>query len=136
MRCLLFGVLAGATMGAWGGEIVFIDPTREKAQALERQQEDALGAKRVSPATERVREAIDYLNETPAGQPVLILRAGPPPSEAARARQAARAWIQPESSSSTASRCRTENTVGVVEGAQQGYTVIQGSTKDVSSVCK
>lgn len=136
-RPFLYAILAGAAMSAWGGEIIFVDPAREKAQALQSQQ-DVIEGEKVAPAAERAREARDYLNETPAAPPVVILRNAPPPSDAAKARQAARAWALPAANSTgtSASRCRTENTVGGIEGTTQGHTVIQGSTSDVNSVCK
>lgn len=136
-RPFLFGVLAGVAISAWGGEIIFVDPVREKAQALQLQK-DVIEGEKASPAGERVREARDYLNETSAAPPAVILRNAPPPSDAAKARQAARAWAPPaaNSTNSSGSRCRTENTVGGIEGSTQGHTVIQGSTSDVNSVCK
>lgn len=133
-RSLLMGVLATTILSARGGEIIFVDPAREKAQALQ-PHKDATEGEKVSPAGERTREARDYLNDTQAAQPAVILRNAPPPSDAGRARQAARTWAAPATNSS-GSRCRTENTVGGIEGAAQGHTVIQGNTSDVTSVCK
>jgi hypothetical protein len=134
-RPLLLGVLACVTLSAWGGEIIFVDPVREKAQALQLQK-DVLEGERVSPAGERAREARDYLNDTSTAPPAVILRNAPPTSDAAKARQAARAWTPPAANTTSGSRCRTENTVGGIEGSVQGHTVIQGSTSDVNSVCK
>lgn len=133
-RPLLLGALACVTLSAWGGEIIFVDPVREKAQALQ-PQKDVLEDEHVSPAGERAREARDYLNDTSTAPPAVILRNASPPSDAAKARQAARVWAPPAANTS-GSRCRTENTVGGIEGSAQGHTVIQGSTSDVNSVCK
>lgn len=168
-RSLLLGALACATLSGWGGEIIFVDPVREKAQALQPQEDGAArhdklrervledarvrsgrkavpdasatdgGPMSMSPAGERAREARDYLNDTAAAQPAAILRNAPPPTDAAKARQTARGWVAPPAANSTnasGNRCKTENTVGGIEGSAQGYTVIQSNTSSVTTICK
>lgn len=134
-RSLLLGALACVTLSAWGGEIIFVDPVREKAQALQ-PQKDVVEAEKVSPAGDRVREARDYLNDTSTAQPAVILRNAPPPTDAAKARQAARGWVAPPAASASGNRCKTENTVGGIEGSAQGHTVIQSNTSGVTTICK
>lgn len=162
-RWLLVGALAGGVMSAWGGEIIFVDPMREKAQALEQKsqplrheelRERVLDDARIRsgrevapplvnqdeqmpPAAERAREARDYLNDVPATSPAIILRSAPPPSDAAKARQSARSWTSPPpAANSPGNRCTTENTVGGIEGTAQGHTVIQSNTSGVNVICK
>jgi len=150
---------------AVGGEIIFVDPARERAQAqrleprLAREQahERALDEARarvgreptapqsvlviegepLPPATEQARRARDYLDETPQYSGQVILRSGQPPSEAAKARQAARSWVEPATSNaSPTTRCRTENSVGGVEGAVQGHLHIQGTGQNTVTICR
>jgi len=153
---------------AWGGEIVFVDPIREKAKlqtapvdarsrtqdSLEHSLEsarDRAGRGRTvetiylndtdnpvvqkTPAAERAGAVRDYLDDTSPSPQVIILKSGPPPSDAAKSRQSARSWTSTASSTSTSDRCKTENTVGGVEGQPQGHTVIQ-SVKGSVTVCK
>lgn len=161
-RSLLLGALAGVALSAWGGEIIFVDPAHEKAQTLqqdggqqrhgheqlrERVLDDARmrsgreavppmsDEESVSPAGDRAREARDRLNDRPAIQTTVILKSGVPPTEAAKARQAARAWAAPAAKTG-GNRCQTENTVGGIEGSAQGHTVIQGNTTGVTTMCK
>lgn len=134
-RSLLPGALACVTLSAWGGEIIFVDPVREKAQALQ-PQKDVVEVEKISPAGERAREARDYLNDTLTAQPAVILKNAPPPTDAARARQTARGWVAPPAASTSGNRCKTENTVGGIEGGTQGHTVIQSNTSGVTTICK
>jgi len=148
--------IAGA---AQGGEIIFVDPAREKAQAIrpapragepqeayrERLLEDAraragrgegpLVEEPQGAASEQARRARAYLDEAPAAPPAIVIQSGPPPASAEKARQAARSWSAPQPASS-GNRCRTENTVGGIEGSAQGHTVIQSNTSGVTAVCK
>lgn len=146
---------------AWAGEIIFIDPVREKAEALpkppegparhelllertldEARQRSGRGTDDLSPgessdpASMSARDARSALEgQPPLSQPV-ILRSGTPPSDASKVRQAARNWVAPQNNSGNiGSGCKTENTVGGIEGATQGHTVIQGTTRGVS-ICK
>lgn len=166
-QSLLLGALACVTLSAWGGEIIFVDPVREKAQRLQPQEDGAARHEQLrervledarlrsgreavpnatatdgepmSPAGERAREARDYLNDTPVAQPAAILRNAPPPTDAAKARQTARGWVAPPAANSTnasGNRCKTENTVGGIEGSAQGHTVIQSNTSSVATICK
>ncbi len=152
---------------AWGGEIIFVDPVREKAQnlpppvnarartqqSLEHSLESArerVGRGRTTeiiylddnnsfpsapPAAERAGSARDYLDGLPHPPPTVILKSGPPPNDAARARESARSWIAPPPPSKHPDQCRTENIVGGIEGQPQGHTVIQSSKGGVT-VCK
>lgn len=163
MRLVSSGVgmmMALLASGAGGGEIIFVDPVREKAQAqtkptettsrveriTERSVEEArarsgreTGLPLVLPeesdkAGESAREARAQLEGQPLPAAPLLLKAGPPPSDAGKARQAARSWVTPASKSDA--RCKTENTVGGIEGVAHGHTVIQSSTSGVSTLCK
>ncbi|MFN3884558.1 MAG: hypothetical protein ACK4Q4_07365 [Rhodocyclaceae bacterium] len=145
----------------WAGEIIIVDPAREKAQALQQpaqptQRHDELRARALDEARARsdreapptfieldeeaaagrsAREARGYLDEgavPPA--PTLIIKSGPPPTDAHQAREKARAWIAPPPAN-IPSRCHTENIVGGIEGNTQGHTVIQGNTSGVT-ICK
>lgn len=160
---LLVGALVCMSFPAAGGEIIFIDPAREKAQGLQQPDDNparqerlrervldearvrsgreparpgGVGDEPISPAGERSREARSYLNETPAAQPTLIIKGGTPPSDAAKVQQAARGWSAPATNAAGGNRCKTENTVGGIEGAAQGHTVIQSSTTGVTAICK
>lgn len=160
-RVALCSAVCLASLG-WAGEIIIVDPAREKAQRQQEKQgsrtdelrDRLLEDTRVrsgrppgqsssivieeappSPAVERAREARGYLDESavpPA--PTLIIKSGPPPSEATQAREKARAWVAPSATQNTA-RCKTENTVGGIEGTTQGHTVIHGNTSGVT-ICK
>lgn len=133
-RSLLFGALACVTLSAWGGEIIFVDPVREKAQRLQPPEDEAV---RHDQLRERVMEdARNYRDDAPAAPPAIIYKSAPPPTDAAKARQTARGWVVPPAASPSGNRCKTENTVGGIEGSAQGHTVIQGTTSDVKSVCK
>ncbi|MCX8087251.1 MAG: hypothetical protein N3C63_10190 [Rhodocyclaceae bacterium] len=161
-RHWLLGAWLCAASPAFAGEIIIVDPAREKAQSLpapaasprhEESRARALDEARArsgreaiaprillegepgAPAGERVREARGYLDESavpPA--PALIIKSGPPPSDASQAREKARAWVAPPAANNP-SRCRTENTVGGIEGNVQGHTVIQGNASGVT-ICK
>lgn len=133
-RSLLLGALACVTLSAWGGEIIFVDPVREKAQRLQPPED---GAARHDQLRERVMEdAREYQNDTSTAQPAVILRNAPPPTDAAKARQTARGWVAPPAASTSGNRCKTENTVGGIEGSAQGHTVIQSNTSGVTTICK
>lgn len=151
---------------AWGGEIVFVDPAREKAsnlpppadtrartqQSLERTMDSArhhagrsapsetvviIGdprGERFSPSTRQAMEARDYRDDDELASPAQVQRAGVPPTDAAKARQAARAWTS--SNNDPPERCRTENTVGGIEGTPHGKTVVIQSSKGGVTVCK
>jgi len=159
-RCLAIALSwLGMAGSAQGGEIIFVDPAREKAQAtqpapraVERQEtyrerllEDAraragrgdgqIVEEPEGGASDQARRARAYLDEAPAVPPAIVIQSGPPPSNAEKARQAARSWSAPQPASNS-NRCRTENTVGVIEGTAQGHTVIQSNTTSVSVICK
>jgi hypothetical protein len=158
---LAFWLIFGAVSPVVGGEIVFVDPGREKAQSLSKEEGSAArheqlrnrllddarvrsGRQVASPlveteasahASERTREARDYLNETSSPQTTtILLKSDLPSSDAARTRQAARAWYVP-APNTAANHCRTENTVGSIEGTSQGHAVIQSTVGGVN-VCK
>ncbi len=157
MMLILGPTLAGA------GEII-IDPTPEKArtqqpqslpatrneQRLERTLEEARrwagrGEAAVSSeegenspaAQQRAAEAQTYqrgeLQENPK---IILFKPGPPPSAATKARVEARSWVEP--SQPQQSRCKTENTVGGIEGqsAASGSIVIQTTSGTVNVLCK
>lgn len=125
------GIAVCLASPAWGGEIIIVDPAREKAQSLPQTEKP-----RHDDLRERVLdESRGYLVEgavPPA--PTLIIKSGPPPSEATQAREKARTWAASPAPKAT-SRCNTENTVGGIEGTTQGHTVIQGNTSGVT-LCK
>lgn len=163
-------ILALALFGSsavLGGEIIFVDPAREKAgnlppppdarartqQSVERAMDSARhqvgrGAPgetvlivddpqhdRPPASTRKAMEAREYLDDEERSPPVQVQRTDAmPPSEAARARQAARAWTS--SNADTSERCRTENTVGAIEGTPQGRTVVIQNSKGSVTVCK
>lgn len=155
------GLWLCATPLAWAGEIIIVDSVREKAQAYQQPAQpvprhDELRARALNdararsgrealpgfieidpeaPAARSAREARGYLDESavpPA--PTLIIKSGQPPSDATQAREKARAWVTPPAANNP-SRCRTENTVGGIEGNVQGHTVIQGNASGVT-ICK
>lgn len=143
---------------AWAGEIILIDPAREKSQRLpqseekaatqERRREQALEEARrfegrgtlvpyseapPDAAAEAAREARAQLDGAPLPGPMVILKSGPPPSDAAKARASAKSWITP---GKTDPRCKTENVIGGIEGQTQGNMVIQTTTGGVTTLCK
>ncbi|WP_126443836.1 hypothetical protein [Sulfuricystis multivorans] len=155
------GIAVWLASPAWSGEIIIVDPAREKAQSLpqpENLRHDELRGRvldearirsgrtpdlpsihiegePIAPASERVREARGYLDEDAAPPaPTLIIKGGPPPSEATQSREKARAWTASPAPKAT-NRCNTENTVGGIEGTTQGHTVIQGNRSGVT-ICK
>ncbi|MCX7898310.1 MAG: hypothetical protein N2441_10620 [Rhodocyclaceae bacterium] len=145
---------------AVAGEIIFVDPAREKAQALPKAKEGPSrvekllehtleearmrsGREPVAPPgmSEETNSASELANEARAqrdGQALptapLILRSGPAPSEATKARQSARGWVAAPPSAD--SRCQSGNVVGSIEGQTQGHTVIQGQASGVKAICK
>lgn len=147
--------LAGTMASA--GEILFIDPAREKAQSLPQaplapRHDEARGRALDDARSRSGREVAPFIDYEPTSSPArdarsqlddqavvpaptLILKTGPSPSEAAQAREKARAWVPPAANSSS-NRCRTENTVGSIEGMPQGTKVIQSTTGGVSTLCK
>ena len=168
LRRVVAPVILCLSLGsAWGGEIIFVDPVREKAQnlpppvnarartqqSLERSLESArerVGRGRttetiylndgndfppVSPSAERAGSARDYLGDSPTPPLTVILKSGPPPNDAAKARESARSWIATPPPSKHPDHCKTENIVGGIEGQPQGHTVIQSSKGGVT-VCK
>lgn len=142
------------------GEII-IDPVRGKAQAIappeassrhDERRTQALEDARLrsgrevrpvfidneseAPAMRSIRKARGHIDESavqPA--PILIIKNGPPPSEASLAREKTHTMVVPPNASDPG-RCRTENTVGVIEGTAQGHSVIQSNTSGVSMICK
>jgi len=135
IHVLLIASLASLVSPVAESEIVFVDPVQEKAQET-RQDE---------PKTEGHDELRDRLLDTardyrdhgqPMPPPLVILRSGPPPSDAALVREAARIWVDRDSAATTSNRCRTENTVGGIEGSPRGRTVIQGNVDGKNTICK
>lgn len=162
-RKIAFVLLLLILWSARGGEIIFVDPVREKAQALEppvdtrartqRSLEQPLEHARehagrgrlrdtiflengipVSPAAERARAAGDYLEDVPTPPSAVILKSASP-TDAAKAKQTARSWIASPAVKYPDEQCKSENIVGGIEGQPQGRTVIQSSKGGVS-VCK
>lgn len=93
------------------------------------------------PASERAAEARDYQRGVkPAQETTIILQTVPaaPPSDAEKARAQARSWVAPAAPVSAQNRCRTENTVGGIEGQAgvRGTVVIQSTTSGVTVQCK
>ncbi len=165
LRLLPLLALCGS---AAAGEIIFVDPAREKAaqaprpappngptraeRLLDQTLDDArlrsgrslppriIEESDLPPAGERAAEARDYQRGVkPVEETTVILQAAPPPSEAGKAREKARAWVSPPAAGATAAkRCVTQNTVGGIEGQQEGRgtTVIQSTASGVIAVCK
>lgn len=135
LRALLICSLASLAPPVAGGEIIFVDPVREKAQEI-RQDEQEQG--RHDQLRDRMLDAARGYRDDgqPPPPPPVILKSGPPPSDAAQAREAARTWADRQPATTSANRCKTENTVGGIEGSSQGRTVIQGSAGGVNAVCK
>jgi len=157
LLCLALGGPAKA------GEIIFVDPAREKAaqapkpeaasKRTERMLDQTLDEARlrsgrpaplrieenpIPPAIERAAEARDYQRGVkPTEETTVILQAAPPPSDAGKAREKARAWLEPATAASQ-KRCVTQNVVGGIEGQQQvqGNTVIQSTSSGVTAICK
>jgi hypothetical protein len=155
-RQVLLMLLYLTLTAAWAGEIIFVDPVREKAESLpkppegparhelllertlnEARQRSGRGTDNLpvgestDPASLNAREARGALDGQSPLPPPAILRSGTPSSDASKARQTARNWVAPPNNSGN----KTENTVGGIEGATQGHTVIQGTTRGVS-ICK
>lgn len=141
------------------GEIVFVDPVREKAQSLQKQPEGRLRTEQMleqtledarqysddkaggvpvdagaSPAGMQSQNARGYVDDEPQAPPAVLMKGTAPPADAARMRQTARSWAAPAGHGDT--RCTTENTVAGIEGTVQGHTVIQGKAKDANIQCK
>jgi hypothetical protein len=92
----------------------------------------------IPPAIERAAEARDYQRGVkPTEETTVILQAAPLPSDAGKAREKARAWVEPATAASQ-KRCVTQNVVGGIEGQQQvqGNTVIQSTSSGVIAICK
>lgn len=91
------------------------------------------------PATERAAEARDYQRGVkPVQETAIILQAAPPPSDAEKVRAQARGWVAPTAPVNANNRCKTENTVGGIEGQAgvRGAVVIQSTTSGVNTTCK
>ena len=152
------------SLGSWAGEIIFVDPVREKAQSLQKQPESPQRGEQVrervleearqygggkgdkpgavsteslpTPAETQSQNARGYLDDDePPISPPVLMKNQEPVSDAAKMRQTARTWATPAARKET--RCTTENTVGGIDGTVQGHTIIQGSSSGAVNIqCK
>ena len=149
------------SLGSWAGEIIFVDPVREKAQSLQKQPESQQRGEQVrervledarqhgggkpgevsteslpTPAEIQSQNARGYLDDDePPISPPVLMKNPEPVAEAAKVRQAARTWATPAVRKDT--RCTTENTVGGIDGTVQGHTTVQGSGSGAVNIqCK
>lgn len=93
-----------------------------------------------NPASEMRSRAHSYLDDDEEAAPVPLIKNSPPINNAEKMRQTARNWLPPAPAASKDgrdNRCRTENTIGDIEGASAGHhNVNQSPNTDVSSFCK
>lgn len=116
----------------WCGEIIFVDPIHEQAGS-------APPIVDMTPRTENLLEhsrdrARAYLHGGKPAMPGAPPYEVPPPTEAARAGQAARAWVAPPPNPAT--RCGTENIAGGIESGAQGRSVVQSQRGGTAMQCK
>ena len=137
LHLLLLGSLLGTAFVAGGGEIIFVDPLRDKVNqtANELQPSDSSRLDHDQLREKVLDAARAYRDESPA-PPAIITKGAASPSEAAQLRENARSWSERKPIATSPSRCISGNTVGEIEGSPQGRTVIQGNPGSGKAVCK
>lgn len=138
LHLLLLGILLGTAFVAGGGEIIFVDPLRDKVNETtnELQPGDSSRLDHDQLREQMLDAARAYRDESPA-PPTIIMKGGAAsPSEAAQLRDNARSWSDRKPSTTSPARCVTGNTVGEIEGSPQGRTVIQGNSVSGKVICK